>query len=163
MSVRSLETKLSERTLASRQSITRARMRHGERVKLQVNVGLRARTLRPPPPSSEPPCDHAPRRMGWRSGPPSLRPSPSNETARDHARGAVRAGWRTEMPKPLASLLVLHVTRDETEQLTREGEHITLREAACAEFPVDVLRENLNRSRIGFGARRSDGGRLRHS
>jgi hypothetical protein len=57
------------------------------------------------------------------------------------------------VPKSLASLLVLHVARDEAKQLTREGEYITLREAAGAELSVDILRENLNRSRIGFGAR----------
>ena len=64
--------------------------------------------------------------------------------------------------KRLAGLFVFHVARHETEQLTRQGEHITLGKTARAEFPVDVLRENLNRSRIGFGAGRCDGGRLRH-
>ena len=86
----------------------------------------------------------------------------ANETARYHALTG-GAGRRTlTYPKSLASLLVLHVARDETEQLAREGKHIALGETARAEFPVDVLRENLNRSRIGFGAGRCDGGRLRH-
>jgi hypothetical protein len=63
----------------------------------------------------------------------------------------------------LAGLFVFHITGDEAEQLTGERQHVSFGEAARAELSVNVLGEDLNRSRIGFGAWRGYRRRLRHN
>ena len=87
----------------------------------------------------------------------------------EHGPPALELRMRAVVPRSeagldlLSSLLVLHVARDETKQLSREGEHITLGEAARAKLPIDVLGQNLHCARIGSGARRCEWRRLRHN
>ena len=144
MSVRSLETKLSERDLRA------------------VRAGYHAEPFE---------TRHA--ALNWQPSPQAIfrgfhpRWEWQHKNERPVTVRIARCGpddkRRIEVTAILQGLLVLHVTRDEGQQLAGKGKHITLGETASAEFPIDVLRQNLNRSWIGFRAGSGcDEGRLRH-